>query len=389
MRTDSTFLSGQAIDAARSGILDLYGKDYLPKEPRVYTGKKVKGAQEAHEAIRPSGAEWAKPEDAGLKDMEFRLYDLIWKRTMASQMQDAKQKRVQAKITVEDAIFSASGMSIEFPGFLRAYVEGSDDADAALEDREVHLPKLTKNDKLACKKLDANEHETKPPARYTEASLVQFMEKEGIGRPSTYAPTIATIQERGYIRKDGNALVPTFTAMVLSKMLSKYLPEYVDTAFTSDMENSLDQVADGDLDSKKYLDKIYFGKTGLKSQVEAQDKKIDPAEARSIEFLPLKGYSIRVGRFGAYICRPQKDGTEVCASLPETHAPADLRPELIEKLIDQKINGADAITKDKETGLPIYVLTGRYGPYVQLGDADGEDAKPKRVSLPPNVKMDV
>ncbi|MFK8139047.1 MAG: type I DNA topoisomerase [Bdellovibrionales bacterium] len=388
MRTDSTFLSEQAINASRQCIEDLYGKDYLPEKARVYTGKKVKGAQEAHEAIRPSGEEWARPEDTKLKDIELKLYDLIWKRTMASQMVDARQKRVAIKIKAGNCMFQANGMSIEFPGFLRAYVEGSDDADAALEQREVHLPKLAKGDKLSAEELKFNSHETKPPARYTEASLVQTMEKEGIGRPSTYASTIATIIDRGYVRKEGNALNPTFTALIVVKLLKEHLPKYVDLSFTSEMENSLDTVAEGELDWTKYLGQIYHGSDGLRSQVEAQEDVIDPEKARSIQLLNLKEKEVRVGRYGAYVCRPTEDGGEVCASLPDAQAPADITPEIADKLIDQKINGADALCVDPETEEPVYILTGRYGPYVQRGDITEENAKPKRVALPQGITPD-
>jgi DNA topoisomerase-1 len=388
MRTDSTFLSNQAIEAAREGIKELYGEEYLPDQFRNYAKKKVKGAQEAHEAIRPAGEVWAKPDDTNLKDIEKKLYDLIWKRTMASQMVDARQKKLSIKIQIGDAEFSASGMTIVFPGFLRAYVEGSDDADAALEQREVHLPALKVGQKLDSEGEKFNQHETKPPARFTEASLVQTMEKEGIGRPSTYAATIATIIDRGYIRKEGNALVPTFTALIVTKLLKQYLPEYVDINFTSEMENSLDSVADGELDWAKYLKDIYLGKKGLKTQVENQEEKIDPEEARSIKLSKLKDREIRVGRFGAYVCRPDGEGGEVCASLPDAQAPADITSEIVDQLIEQKIKGADALCKDPETDEPIYVLTGRYGPYVQRGESAGDGAKPKRVALPAGLEMD-
>ena len=231
MRTDSTFLSTEAIKAAREAIQSKYGKEYLPAAPRTYEGKKVKGAQEAHEAIRPAGVVFQDPEATGLVGPQFKLYDLIWKRTMASQMNDAKQKQVSAKITVladkKEIIFNSTGTTIEFPGFLRAYVEGSDDPDADLESREVRLPQLKVNDIVKPEKIEPTAHETKPAARYTEASLVQTMEKEGIGRPSTYASVIGTIIDRGYVRKQGNALVPTFTAMVVSKLLSQHLSQYV------------------------------------------------------------------------------------------------------------------------------------------------------------------
>jgi DNA topoisomerase-1 len=385
MRTDSTFLSTQALEASRAKILDLYGKEYLPDAPRTYEGKKVKGAQEAHEAIRPAGTDFKTPEETGLAGMPFRLYELIWKRTMASQMVNARQKQVSVRFQVAKSVFATSGMTIEFPGFLRAYVEGQDDEQGALEDREVRLPNLKIGDTVKCSDVRSIQHETKPPARYTEASLVQTMEKEGIGRPSTYASIIGTIIDRGYVKKMGNALAPTFTAMVVGKLLMQHLPKYVDLGFTSAMEKSLDDIAGGDLDHLSYLKSVYFGKEGLKAQVESQASKIDPDEARSIHFDTLKELSFRVGRYGAYVCRDE-DGVDVCASLPESQAPADITAEIANKLIDQKKNGSDALGKDPKTGEPIYVLSGRYGPYVQLGDATDENAKPKRVSLPAGVQ---
>ncbi len=389
MRTDSTFLSQQALEAARARITKLYGKDYLPEEPRTYEDKKARGAQEAHEAIRPAGTEMVTPEETGLSGLQLKLYDLIWKRTIASQMVNSKQRQLSVRFEVGKGTFAASGMTIEFPGFLRAYVEGSDDENAALEEKEVRLPALKKGDSLKCLELSPQAHETKPPARFTEASLVQTMEREGIGRPSTYASIIGTIIDRGYVRKAGNALVPTFTAMVVAKLLSRHLPEFVDLKFTSGMEDSLDTIAQGELDSIDYLKTIYFGEgaksKGLKTLVEKQEKEIDPAEARSIELEGLKGLSFRVGRYGAYVCRDTKEG-EQCASIPDAQAPSEITAEIVNKLIDQKLNGSDALGKDPKTGLPIYVLSGRYGPYVQLGESEGEDAKPKRVSLPAGME---
>jgi DNA topoisomerase-1 len=384
MRTDSTFLSNEAIAAARSCINGKYGSEYLPPQPINYAAKKVKGAQEAHEAIRPAGQTFLDTDETGLDGLLFRLYDLIWKRTVASQMTEAKQKQLTVKIESGAAIFNATGMTIEFPGFLRAYVEGSDDPEAELAEREVRLPALKVGDLLKCSKLESTEHETKPPARFTEASIVQTMEKEGIGRPSTYASIIGTIIDRGYVRKLGGALVPTFTAMVVSKLLEQYLQEYVDVGFTSGMEKSLDTIAEGDLESLKYLASIYFGKKGLKAQVEAQSEKIDPEEARSVFLDGLPGYAFKVGRYGAYV-EKKKDGETVSASIPEKEAPADITPELIEKWIEQKQKGADSLGKDPATQQNVYSLSGRYGPYVQLGESDSEDSKPKRVSLPPTM----
>lgn len=389
MRTDSTFLSTQALEAARGRITKLYGKEYLPEAPRTYDDKKAKGAQEAHEAIRPAGTEMIVPEETGLSGLPLKLYDLIWKRTIASQMVNARQKQLAIRFSVGKGTFAASGMTIEFPGFLRAYVEGSDDENAALEEKEVRLPALKVGDAVKLQDMTVEAHETKPPARFTEASLVQTMEREGIGRPSTYASIIGTIIDRGYVRKAGNALVPTFTAMVVAKLLRKHLPEFVDLKFTSGMEDSLDEIASGELDSIGYLKSIYFGSgkgaakamTGLKPLVDKQEAEIDPAEARTIQLEGLTGMNFRVGRYGAYVCRDTKDG-EQCASIPDAQSPSEITAEIVNKLIDQKLNGADALGKDPKTDQPIYVLSGRYGPYVQLGEADSEDAKPKRVSLP-------
>jgi DNA topoisomerase-1 len=382
MRTDSTFLSNEAINAARESILQKYGKDYLPASPRTYEGKKAKGAQEAHEAIRPAGISFQDPDETGLTGSQFKLYDLIWKRTMASQMTDAKQKQVSAKLSVGDAIFSASGTTIEFPGFLRAYVEGSDDPEADLESRDVKLPQLKTNDAVKANKVEPTAHETKPPARFTEASLVQTMEKEGIGRPSTYASVIGTIVDRGYVRKAGSALVPTFTAMVVSKLLSQHLAQYVDLGFTSEMEQSLDHIADGDMNWEIYLKGVYHGPKGLRATVEAQQDKIDPEEARTIKLDGLDKYEFHVGRYGAYV-KSKRGGDDVSASIPDAEAPADITPEAVEKLIDQKLKGADSLGDDPVTGKKVYVLNGRYGPYVQLGESD--DEKIKRGSLPPGT----
>jgi DNA topoisomerase-1 len=383
MRTDSPFLSQQAVQAARETIKDQYGANYLPSEPREYSAKKSKGAQEAHEAIRPAGTSFIRPEDAGLSGGMLKIYELIWKRTIASQMVNSQQKQVSVKFKVGDAIFAASGMTVEFPGFLKVYTEEEDDdTNSKDENREVRLPQLKVNDKVDCTALSISDHETKPPARYTEASLVQTLEKEGIGRPSTYATIISTIQDRGYVKKVGNALVPTFTALVVSKLLSKYLPNYVDLKFTSEMEERLDDIANGDLNSTKYLGTIYFGNTGLKSQVEKQEKAIDGEESRSINLEGLNNLSFRIGRYGAYVCRTEGK-EEVCASLPDNQFPGDMTSEVANKLIDQKVSGADALGKDPVTGLPVYVLSGRYGPYVQLGEVDEvPDGKPKRMAIP-------
>lgn len=385
MRTDSPSLSQQAIAAARESIQKLYGKNYLPPQPRDYSGKKAKGAQEAHEAIRPAGTSFQHPEETGLTGAMYDLYDLIWKRTMASQMVNSEQKQVSVKFKVGPAVFSASGNTIVFPGYLKAYVEGQDDPDQALDEREVHLPALKKGEKIDCQQLKPTDHETKPPPRYTEASLVQTMEKEGIGRPSTYASIIGTIQDRGYVRKVGSALAPTFTALVVSKLLKGHLPDYVDLGFTSEMEKRLDDIANGELDWVEYLKTVYFGTKGLKDQVAKQEKGINPEEARAIHLEGLGDLSFRIGRYGAYVCRPEGDG-EVCASLPDAQVPGDMTADAANKLINQKIKGADALGQDPKTGQKIYVLTGRYGPYVQMGEAEeSSESKPKRMAIPPTM----
>lgn len=388
MRTDSTFLSAEAIEGARNKITEKFGKTYLPEKPRVFDAKKVKGAQEAHEAIRPAGQEFVDPEDTGLSGPQLKLYELIWKRTLASQMADSRQKQVSVKIKVGEATFGANGMTIEFPGFLRAYVEGSDDPAHELEQREVKLPQLKVEQLLEFLEAAPNPHETKPPARFTEASLVQLLEKEGIGRPSTYASIMGTIVDRGYIRREGNTLVPTFTAFVVTKLLRSYLAPFVDVGFTSEMENALDSVAEGELDSETYLEKIYLdSKQGLKHLVETQEKQIEASQARGIKFDHLKDFEFRVGKYGAYVAMTKPDGTEVSATIPDASAPADVTREHVLEWIENKEKGADSLGKDPQTQEPIYVLGGRYGYYVQRGDiGDDKKIKPKRVSLPAHLK---
>ncbi|NDD92446.1 type I DNA topoisomerase, partial [bacterium] len=288
MRTDSPNLSQEALKAARGCVEDLYGKDYLSPEPRQYTSK-ARGAQEAHEAIRPAGSNFQHPKDTGLTGVHLALYDMIWKRTVASQMAEARKMTVTAKIEAGPAVFTASGTRIVFPGFIRAYVEGADDPEAALEDREVLLPDLTVKDTLKSKEIEALQHETKPPARFTEASLVQMLEKEGIGRPSTYASIIGTIVDRGYVRKIGAALVPTFTGFAVTQLLERHFDSLVDTGFTAKMEESLDEIAEGKIEYLPYLRSFYLGKSGLRERVKDQDKNINPEESRTVLLHHLKG----------------------------------------------------------------------------------------------------
>jgi DNA topoisomerase-1 len=382
MRTDSVHLSDQAITAARSCVEQLYGKNYLSPQPRQYTTKS-KGAQEAHEAIRPAGSTFRTPQETGLSGRELAVYDLIWKRTVASQMADSRQTQIAVHLQVEDAGFRSSGKRIDFPGFLRAYVEGSDDPDAALEDQEVILPGLKVGDHPDCTDLQAVDHETQPPARYTEATLVKTLESEGIGRPSTYASIIGTIIDKGYAQLVSNALVPTFTAFAVTDLLEKHFPDVVDPSFTSKMEQTLDDIATGEAKWLPYLREFYLGDQGLETLVKEQESQIDASKARTVELENL-AVKVRIGKYGPYI-EVENDGTVVTASIPKDLTPADLDPKQVEVLLRQKTAGPDQVGRHPETGEPIYVKIGTYGPYVQLGDKTEENPKPKQASLPKGV----
>jgi len=385
MRTDSVTLSGEAIKAARGKIEDLYGKEYLSPSPRKFTGKS-KNAQEAHEAIRPAGTGMKTPEELGLSGPEFKLYSMIWKRTMASQMAEAKLKFLTVTITADDAHFRASGRQVLFPGFFRAYVEGSDDPEAALDDKDAMLPPLQKEEILGCKNLDALEHVTKPPARYTEASLVRMLEAEGIGRPSTYASIIGTIQDRGYVRKEGSQLTPTFTAMAVTRLLEENFPNLVDTQFTASMEQTLDDISNGQAERLPYLKQFYRGDNGLDAQVKSREENIDPRKACTLHFEGLQA-DVRVGRYGPYLEKEGEDGEKTTASLPQEISPADVTDELSEKLFELKARGPQSLGIHPTEGLSIFVLSGPFGPYLQMGEKqEDEDApKPKRVSIPKNI----
>lgn len=382
MRTDSVHLSEQAIAAARNCVEQLYGKQYLSPQPRQYTTKS-KGAQEAHEAIRPAGSSFRTPQETGLGGRELALYDLIWKRTVASQMADSRQTQISVQLQVEDAGFRSSGKRIDFPGFLRAYVEGSDDPEAALEDQEVILPPMKVGDHPKCTDLEAVGHETQPPARYTEATLVKTLESEGIGRPSTYASIIGTIIDKGYAQLVSNALIPTFTAFAVTDLLEKHFPDIVDPSFTSKMEQTLDDIADGEVEWLPYLRKFYLGDQGLETLVKEQESQIDATKARTVALENLDA-KVRIGKYGPYIEVENGDGV-VTASIPKDLTPADLDPKQVEVLLRQKTTGPDQVGRHPETGEPIYVKIGTYGPYVQLGDKTEENPKPKQASLPKGV----
>ena len=388
MRTDSVHLSDQAISASRSCVEGLYGKEYLSKGPRQFSTK-ARNAQEAHEAIRPSGESFRTPGDTGLEGRDLSVYDLIWKRTVASQMAEARLTMLSIDLSSGEASFRASGKRIDFPGFFRAYVEGSDDPDAALEGQEVLLPALAVGDAPAPKQVEPLGHQTQPPARFSEASLVKMLEKEGIGRPSTYASIIGTIVDRGYSTLQGNALTPSFTAFAVTALLEEHFPDLVDTSFTARMENTLDEISHGKVEWLPYLEGFFKGDQGLETQVQQREGDIDPGASRTVD---LEGLScvVRIGRFGAYLesKRVGDDGEEelIKATLPREITPADLDADQAELILKQKADGPESIGEDPETGDLVYLLFGQYGPYVQRGQVSDENPKPKRASLPKGQK---
>jgi len=388
MRTDSVHLSDQAIQAARSCVEQKYGKPFLSPQVRQFSTK-ARNAQEAHEAIRPAGESFRDPVATGLDGRDLALYELIWKRTVASQMADARLTLLSVELQAGEASFRASGKRIDFAGFFRAYVEGSDDPDAALEGQEVLLPALSVGDLPACKGVEALGHQTQPPARYSEAALVKMLEKEGIGRPSTYASIIGTIVDRGYATLANNSLTPSFTAFAVTALLEEHFPDLVDTRFTARMETSLDEISTGKEQWLPYLNGFFKGEKGLETQVQQREGDIDPTASRTIamEGLPCV---VRIGRFGAYLeaKRVAEDGSEelVKATLPVEITPAELDAEHAEQILRQKTEGPESIGEDPESGEAIYLLFGQYGPYLQRGQVSEENPKPKRASLPKGLK---
>ena len=379
MRTDSPILSTEALGAARSAVEARYGSEYLSPSPRQFSGK-VRNAQEAHEAIRPAGTQMRTRKEIGLSGDEGKLYDLIWKRTVASQMADARLLRTRATIlaaegTDDESTFRASGQVVEFAGFFRAYVEGKDDPSAALDDRDNPLPPLAEGDTPDCRNTEAVGHETKPPARYTDASLVQALEKAGVGRPSTYASILDTIVRRGYVNRLGNQLVPTFTGMATTNLLEKNFDRLVDTQFTARMEEELDEIAAGEESRGPYLDRFFNGPEGLEKQVETGVETIDPREVSTMRHAKWGDYEVRVGRYGPYVAAA--DGQT--ASLPPEAAPADVTEADLAGLIDAN-DDERPLGIHPTAEMPILLKQGPYGPYVQLGDE--EESKPKRTSLP-------
>ena len=394
MRTDSTTLSKVALDAARDLVDSQYGKEYLPDEARVYQTK-VKNAQEAHEAIRPAGHPFALPESlrSELSSDQFRLYDLIWKRTVASQMADARGRRMTITVEGGGAIFDVSGKTIDFPGFLRAYVEGSDDPAADLAEKDSVLPHVDVGEALTCSELEPKSHTTQPPARYSEASLTRTLEEMGIGRPSTYASIIDTIQERDYAFKKGNALVPTWIAFAVSQLLSAHLPNLVDYKFTAQMEDDLDAISRGESAHLDYLRGFYFGdgSPGLKQLLADKSEEIDARDiGRILIGTPENEDPIyaRVGRYGPFLEQGDRR-----ASLRDETPPDEVTIEVAQELLSQAAQADEPLGYCPDTSKPVFLKVGRFGPYVQRGTPD-DDEKPKNASLlkgmvPDDVTLDV
>jgi DNA topoisomerase-1 len=401
-RTDSTTLSDKALAEAGQVVAEMYGGDFY-KGPRQYQTK-VRNAQEAHEAIRPTEFRRTPQSLERVLDNDaLRIYDLIWKRAIASQMAEARMLRTSVEITGtgidgQPAVLTASGKAIEFAGYLRAYVEGSDDPAAELDEKETLLPKLNVGDRIqAPDQVDADfvvagleekGHQTTPPARYTEASLVKRLEEEGIGRPSTYAATVGTIQRRGYVTRQGKALVPSFTAFAVTRLLREHFGEYVEVGFTAEMEEILDDISNGNREWLDFIRAFFRGDgkhPGLENLVNQKAGEIE------YPFLELGAaddgapVQVRIGRFGPYIAWGEHK-----ASIPADVAPADLNLERAIQIVQAKAEGPRVLGEDPKTGEKIYVMLGRFGPYVQLGETptDKKAEKPRRASLGRNYSED-
>ena len=409
MRTDSTTLSQSALDAARSQATEMYGAEYVTDTPRRYE-KKAKAAQEAHEAIRPAGDSFRTPAQVAgeLRGEDFALYELIWKRTVASQMTDARGSTATVRLSVpvdssgvaEQVEFSASGTIITFRGFLAAYEEGRDAGDAAdASEQERRLPQVLEGALLDVERAEADGHETSPPARYTEASLVKAMEERGIGRPSTYAATVGTIQDRGYVRTKGTALVPTWLAFAVTRLLEEHFPSLVDYDFTASMEEGLDSIASGDLGRVEWLQKFYFGAEeqtveGLREMVE----HLGEIDARGISTIEIgEGMVVRVGRYGPYVEQvvptgvdpatgevtgetPDPDAKPRRATIGDDVAPDEMTPAMARELLEAADDDGRVLGQEPETGRDIIARAGRYGPYVTevLPDAPEPEKSTKK-----------
>lgn len=398
MRTDSTSLSSSAIDAARNQVRELYGAEYLPDAPRVYASK-VKNAQEAHEAIRPAGDSFRTPAQTGLTGDQFRLYELIWMRTVASQMKDAVGNTVSVRLggraaSGEDVVFSASGRVITFHGFLKAYVEGTDHG-AAKDDQETRLPALAEGDAVSAVSISANGHETKPPARYTEATLIKELEDRTIGRPSTYASIIGTILNRGYVYKKGTALVPAWIAFSVVRLLQEHFTRLVDYEFTASMEDVLDDIAKGEKDKVTELQEFYYGSEKLRG-VKPLVEGLGDIDAKELATFPVgdpeDGIQLRVGKYGPYLEGPGDDGTAFAkrANVPDDLPPDELTVAKAKELLANPAGEEIDLGVHPETGLQVVAKNGRYGPFVTelLPEDAPKSAKPRTGSLFKSMSLD-
>lgn len=375
MRTDSTNLASVAVEAARDLVRSEYGREFLPDQPRVYQSK-VKNAQEAHEAIRPAGHPFEMPEvmSGTLSHDEYRLFDMIWKRTIASQMADAKLRRTIITIAADDCLFRVSGSTIEFAGYLKAYIEGSDEsATDSMGDNA--LPAVIEKELLKNLGLVSKGHSTQPPARYSEAALTKALEEMGIGRPSTYASIIDTILAREYVFKKGNALVPTWTAFAVSQLLEGHLANLVDYQFTAQMEEDLDAISRGEANNIDYLSKFYFGRgePGLKKRLENKVDEIDAREVSRIAIGQPEGQEpivVRVGRYGPFLEQGERRG-----AIPDGLAPDELTIEKCLELLSQAKAAEEPLGTCPDTHKAIYLKNGRFGPYVQRGENDDDEKK--------------
>jgi DNA topoisomerase-1 len=391
MRTDSPTLSAQAIAAARAQAAEMFGKEMVSDAPRIYTGKS-KNAQEAHEAIRPAGEVFKRPSElAGvIFGRAFELYDLIWKRTVASQMQDAKVSTTTARIAVTGleghgpAEFTSSGTVVTFKGFMAAYEESQDESreEDESEERESKLPKLEVGQKLKAIDVFAKDHQTSPPPRYTEASLVKALEEDGIGRPSTYASIMSTIIGKGYVTKRGQALVPEWIAFTITRFLEENFERLVDYAFTAQMEEDLDLIASGDLDRSTWLHRFYFGGEGIEG-LHPTVENVGDSDPRAVNSIHIAdNITLRTGKYGPYIETMVEPGSEGAdengrriVNIPEGLAPDELTVEKAQELIDAPIISDRVMGEDPATGFEILFKDGRYGPYVLLDDPKAEKQK--------------
>jgi DNA topoisomerase I len=399
MRTDSITLSSTAIAAARQQVQQLYGADYLPDQPRVYTSR-VKNAQEAHEAIRPAGETFLTPAQTRLSGDQFRLYELIWMRTIASQMKDAEGLSITVKINAqpsdgEQCVFVASGRTITFYGFLKAYVESVEETDGHTDDEQTRLPRLTAGQQLRPESVTASGHETRPPSRYTEPSLVAKLEELEIGRPSTYATIIRTITARDYVFKKGTALVPTWLAFAVTRLLEEHFPRLVDYAFTAEMEDVLDEIADGQAERLRVLTDFYFGddnREGLHRLVtelgEIDARKLSTFEIADPDALATGAPKVvvRVGRYGTYVEDEEGRRANVADDLPPDELTIDLARELLAKPVGEERE----LGLDPETSRMIVAKNGRFGPYVTeiLPEDSPKSVKPRTASLLSSMSLD-